>query len=838
SEAPAAKKEIDAKTFINVITAQKIKGSEFLKLMGNTRISNNAYREIEQNPNLTKDRLVELLEESPLTSEDYVKILTAVKQRNEMLSRKQEAQKKLEQAGLFSINKRDEGRKPEEPVSVPVPEPEMTDTQAFAATDFAAPEPAPVVKPAPKPEADEKPFTPSVNIETDENAEDENFDPYATAVIAPPVIHDSPAKPEVREIPEPPVEEAPASPVAEEPAATTAMETGKREKYKGREYFIDDDVYYPGVNNGKIIFCAVCAVLLIAGSFGVRYLTTGNFLPTDNPAPVISTEDESKLPKEYLSNGDIYEAVVNLEPVVTHNKTGYYRTDSEPYSEVITRDFCEAGDLVYIVNDGKIIIHDLSTENPFVSKEITIDTEKEFLGFTAFEDKAYLFYADKYTETFNYTVTSTAEDGTTTSENRSKDVERSRVTMLMYVGTELVSTYSQDGELTNIKADGSSVSIATSLSTAKSAIGEAEGTYLPSFTLNDSKSSVGFENITVPDGISYSGFTIIGTVSGGEARVHAVLGGSQSDVTFRDDLCTVILSDKNKTVSETFRFVGTSLTPVSSEIYKGECYGAEFISEDGNIVTSYDSENRCTAVYKKNGEEWLEISGIAPLETLTGVSYTDKYAYIVTENIEKSTMLYCVDVSGAELTAAAVSSDAVYTEKLRGFGDSLMGLTAEADSNGNRTGLKLGVYDYDNGLSEKYSTVITLDENTDPQYLRYLAGDAESSSLRIAVDETGTMAAVSTVYFDGISEIERILSFKDNGSELTEVTDLLLFDIQSDYRVLTFRGNTLYVITDSSVIAIDAETGAPMDYFNETAGPAPEETTEAEAEAEPDAVLE
>ena len=100
------------------------------------------------------------------------------------------------------------------------------------------------------------------------------------------------------------------------------------------------------------------------------------------------------------------------------------------------------------------------------------------------------------------------------------------------------------------------------------------------------------------------------------------------------------------------------------------------------------------------------------------------------------------------------------------------------------------------------------------------------------------MAAVSAVYFDGISEIERILSFKDNGSELTEVTDLLLFDIQSDYRVLTFRGNTLYVITDSSVIAIDAETGAPMDYFNETAEPAPEETAEAEAEAEPDAVLE
>lgn len=838
AEAPAAKKEIDAKTFINVITAQKIKGSEFLKLMGNTRISNNAYREIEQNPNLTKDRLVELLEESPLTSEDYVKILTAVKQRNEILSRKQEAQKKLEQAGLFSINKRDESREPEAPVSVPVPEPEMTDTQAFASNDFTAPEPAPVTKPAPAAENEDKPFAPRVDIETDENAEDEGFDPYATAVIAPPVAHNRPAKPEVRETSEPPVDEAPAAPDINEafkPAEEAVQEKGKREKYKGREYFIDDDVYYPGVNNGKIIFSAACAVLLIGGSFGVRYFTTGNAFPTDNPSLVANTESEDKLPEEYLSNADIYEAVVNLEPTVTYNKVGYYRTDGRSYSEVITKDFCETGDLVYIANDDKILIYDLSAENPFISKEIPVKTDKEFLGFTADGDKAYIFYADEYTETFSYNTESTGEDGTTVTEEHTKDIKRSRVTMLCYKDAELALTYSQDGDFISVSADASSVSLATSLNTAKSAIKEAEGTYLPSYTFNDNRAALSFENITVPEGIAYSGFTLIGTVNDDEARVHGVLGGSQSDVFFEEDLCTVVLSDKNKTISETFRFVGSSLTPVSSEIYEGECYSAEFISGDGTVVTSYDSENRCVTVYKKNGGEWLTASGIAPLETLTGVSYTDKYAYIITENIEKSTMLYCVDISGDELTAAEASPDAVYTEKLRSFGDSLIGLTAEADSEGNRTGLKLSVYDYDNGLSEKRSVLITMDENTDTRYLRYLAGDAESSNLRIAVDETGTMAAVFTVYFDGISEIERILCYKDDGTELTPVTDLLLFDIRSDYRVLTFRGNTLYVITDSSVIAIDAETGAPLDYFNETASA---ETEEAETQTEADAVLE
>jgi len=82
AEKHSAPREIDARMFIGIISAQHIKGGEFLQLMGNTRISNSAYREIEQNPNLTKERLITLLEESGLTTADYYKLLTAVKQRS------------------------------------------------------------------------------------------------------------------------------------------------------------------------------------------------------------------------------------------------------------------------------------------------------------------------------------------------------------------------------------------------------------------------------------------------------------------------------------------------------------------------------------------------------------------------------------------------------------------------------------------------------------------------------------------------------------------------------------------------------------------------------------
>lgn len=228
-EVEPQKREIDARTFINVITAQKIKGSEFLKLMGNTRISNSAYREIEQNPNLTKDRLVQLLEQSPLTSEDYYKILTAIKQRSELMLKKEEARRRNEQAGLFTINKEP---KPAEPTHV------SESTLSFSSEKVKEEPPKPL-------------FTAQIKDEPKESHEIQ--------------IDDKPYSPRTE------------SGLSYDTEEKSEPQTGRREKYKGREFFIDDDVYYNGVNNGKLAFCAVCAALLLAGSFAVRYFTTGSF---------------------------------------------------------------------------------------------------------------------------------------------------------------------------------------------------------------------------------------------------------------------------------------------------------------------------------------------------------------------------------------------------------------------------------------------------------------------------------------------------------------------------------------------------------------------------------
>ena len=83
---------IDASTFIKIVRYHHLTGSEFLSLLGNSKISNKAYQEIETNPDLTVKRLIEILEESSLTPADYEKLTIAI-QRNAKL--KEEAKTKL-----------------------------------------------------------------------------------------------------------------------------------------------------------------------------------------------------------------------------------------------------------------------------------------------------------------------------------------------------------------------------------------------------------------------------------------------------------------------------------------------------------------------------------------------------------------------------------------------------------------------------------------------------------------------------------------------------------------------------------------------------------------------
>ncbi|MBQ8932456.1 MAG: beta-propeller domain-containing protein [Ruminiclostridium sp.] len=93
--------EITAGKFLKKLREMKISGSEFLELLGNSRIGNIAYRRIEENPHLRFDELLQILDSSELTHEDYSAMLNvAISRRKQSDDRKKREEETLRRVSL------------------------------------------------------------------------------------------------------------------------------------------------------------------------------------------------------------------------------------------------------------------------------------------------------------------------------------------------------------------------------------------------------------------------------------------------------------------------------------------------------------------------------------------------------------------------------------------------------------------------------------------------------------------------------------------------------------------------------------------------------------------
>ena len=772
-----APREIDARMFIGIISAQHIKGGEFLQLMGNTRISNSAYREIEQNPNLTKERLITLLEESGLTTADYYKLLTAVKQRNGHIAHENDSDTRS-----FTPEESAELQKKENETVRAAAQPVPTRANAEKA------EKPEEIRPA-KPRVIEPEDKPSESVPEKKAAEEPPEQPYRpdfdassialTTEIDEPIMPDepvAPAKPKVLAPPEPPR--------VENPLVTEINENEDREKYKSNEFFYDDNAYEPGVNNGKIIFCAVCAVLLIAGSFGIRYAQTGSFVPTEKPAvSTDSPENSAEIdPSAIVTDDDVKAAVNKLTLREQKNNLDEYYS-GRAYENPLKNDVVEIGDVMYLYSKNTLRAVELNEENPALIGEAELSENGDFIGFTANEKYVYALFETAQSET-----------------------ERKGVSVAIYdEKLNLLNTYKQDGSYDDILVGNETLTLFTLLNT----FGEENA--LPSYEFDGKSCILTREDIEIPENVAYNGFSVFGTISADEVRAQAVLGGYDSYAITSRDSFTLLIPDFNKTYTLKYRIIGLNAELQSQESFDGECFGKNCADSSGNIFVAYDSAAGCTKIQKKINGEYVSIGSLGEGERLSGVSFSGDLVYIVTTSADGAATLYCGDTSGSALSEITPDPDAVYTHRLSGYKNDLIGLLAIAGENGERTGLRLNVYGYDGKLEELYGTDITVDEKTAPEYARYLSGDAEKNSLLIAVGDG--YVAVSCVYFDGVSEIERFLCFKDTGEGFEAAADIMLFDIQSDYRCLSIRNGILYIVTDSTIVTVDIESGNATGYF-------------------------
>ena len=63
--------DMTAGVFLRKLKELKISGSDFLELLGNSKIGNMEFRRIEENPHLKFDELLQILDNSVLSGDDY-----------------------------------------------------------------------------------------------------------------------------------------------------------------------------------------------------------------------------------------------------------------------------------------------------------------------------------------------------------------------------------------------------------------------------------------------------------------------------------------------------------------------------------------------------------------------------------------------------------------------------------------------------------------------------------------------------------------------------------------------------------------------------------------------
>ncbi len=578
-----------------------------------------------------------------------------------------------------------------------------------------------------------------------------------------------------------------------------------RQRYKGSEYFPDDDEYYDGVNRGKLIFCAVCALLLIAGAVAMKYFFKSDAkVPTadSGTAPVSQEVNESApVTDEAVQPADDSQIITRLTEYeaaqpgqVSALTSQYLRASGEPYAPFLSENVIQNGNMLYIYSGDKISAAALDPEDPKVIAETALIMREEsmsgisgndlytgFEGFTFYKGRLYVV-----TQLFN------AAGG----ENDAIDVYVDIYT------PDLVkeSSYYIAGKFSGMGIVGGKPVVLTYLSNYGLHPESGEPVMLPAAS---GASIEGPSDIIKLNGAHTNGFAVIGEVGGsgftvisGCAMCYAKFDGENS--------FTLLAADDSQTFAVE---VNSDLEAVSARRFAGRAFSEDCINGDC-FIGADTASGGVTAVIGKNALT----TGVEG-ETPYAVAWSEdgKTAFVLAKQESGSVMLYGFDMSGESPASADVDAENIYSEKLKTADGKLLGLRAEASADGERSGLRLSEYEYSGTLSELSYGIIGIDENSPEENLKYLRSPAESSPEYIAYDPGTGIIAVPTIYFDGFSEVERIAVLD---SSLSQTGEILMYDEKSSVLCTAISGNTLFIVTDTHIIAANASDCSDQKAFD------------------------
>ena len=804
--------DMTAGVFLRKLKELKISGSDFLELLGNSKIGNMEFRRIEENPHLKFDELLQILDNSVLSGDDYRMIIAVATQRKELAEqrkrREEETLRRMteELTAKKNVHKEEEtGTKQEDTADISESKPEANTQEAPDSEKLSAAE-ALILRMQKEidseenvetvenvsnytdsntdlPESEQKNVeeTPAVKAEED-NAEKESV---ATQEESTPTDNsDSDSKSITMEfcIPAPPVAEAdPAGEEAEdfdgiisddEKIGSNAREIGSaigELMDNNADYDVSDDKEDCVVikrRKGCLITSFIGAAILVAGGITLNQLRACKIIPD-------LTYD---IPEKVEQNIDSYETLLN-EAAAARDKISYQLPDTFVTVEkkpVALPKNVYGDNLVATVKDTEIC----------GAKEKDGKLSDNFSFETGLTD-AGIVKCGEY-----FAVVGSKDNATVIRTYDESGMLSGKATDEYILSGELVDLYTNGNKVCTVTKDSFDIDKAES--------------FVPAYTHKGTTQTVEFENMLVPSyvsGLNYYTATMIAPAGDNEFMTKSVIVGDIGGCSVNSDgMYATDTSRINNNYSTQIAYVmfddlmSSMITGVSDVALNpglviamddnfaafGEIYSGD---ERHNVIITTSKTlgniNFCAGV--ADGQRIASISGTG--KTVTVTSYGDE------------PMQYSVNADNGEQAENTENTNSV---KLN---DNVTAqVTVKADKDGNRQGILLAV-----GGDKKAEVTITAESNTSGDWNSYLTSPVCNDISQLAYYEKDGKITIGipVMYFDGISQVSVCKFYSYADGKLSELGNITLYD--EKYTTLycdIIDGDKPYILTmwDNRVI--------------------------------------
>lgn len=858
--------DMTAGVFLRKLKELKISGSDFLELLGNSKIGNMEFRRIEENPHLKFDELLQILDNSVLSGDDYRMIIAVATQRKELAEqrkrREEETLRRMteELTAKKNVHKEEKtGTNQDDTAAISENTPEANTQEALDSEKISAAE-ALILRMQKEidseenvetvenssnytdsntdmPESEQKNVeeTPAAEVEA---AEEDNTEKESIATqeeSTPTDNSDRDSKSVTMEfcIPAPPVAEAnPAGEEAEdfdgiisddEKIGSNAREIGSaigELMDSNADYDVSDDKDDCVVikrRKGCLITSFIGAAVLVAGGITLNQLRACGIIPD-------LTYD---IPGKVEQNIDSYETLLN-EAAAARDKISYQLPDTFVTVEkkpVALPKNVYGDNLVATVKDTEIC----------GAKEKDGKLSDNFSFETGLTD-AGIVKCGEY-----FAVVGSKDNATVIRTYDESGMLSGKATDEYILSGKLVDLYTNGNKVCAVTKDSFDIDKAES---------EKPETFVPAYTHKGTTQTVEFENMVVPSyvsGLNYYTATMIAPAGDNEFMTKSVIVGDiggcsvNSDGMYATD--TSRINNKYYTQIAYIMFddlMSSMITGVSDVALNPAlviamddnfaAFGEIYIGDERHNVIITTSKtlgniNFCEGI--ADGQRIASISGTG--KTVTVISYGD------------DPMQYSVNADNGEQAENTENTNSVK------LSDNVTAqVTVKADKDGNRQGILLAV-----GGDKKAEVTITAESNTSGDWNSYLTSPVcdDISQLAYYEKDGKITIGIPVMYFDGISQVSVCKFYSYADGKLSELGNITLYDEKYttlycditggdkpyiltmwDNRVITASIDKIKVISDTVFKTVEKKDTA-TDSKTESK---PESNTESKTDSKPD----